>query len=68
MKESLTLLLNAEGLGTVIAFILGWFLPDITVMVTIQSAGFILMLIATFLVTHFNDKNLMKDNEVEISD
>lgn len=66
MKESLTLLLNAQGLGTFLAFLIGWFLPDITVMVTFQSAGFILMLIATFLTTHFNEKKIRREVEVTV--
>lgn len=66
MKESLTLLLNAQGLGTLIAFLIGWVLPDITVMVTFQSAGFILMLIATFLTTHFHEKKIRREVEVTV--
>ena len=65
-KESLTVLLNAAGLGTFLAFIIGWFLPDMTVMVTIQSAGFVLMLVMAFLTTQFSFSKTKKRSEVEV--
>lgn len=68
-KESVNLLMNAMGIGTLLGFITGWVTNDVTIMVTIQSSGIVLMLIATFFATRFNDnyqvKNVLKSGGIK---
>ncbi len=59
-KEALNLIVNAFGMGTLLGFMTGWFTQDSTIILTLQSAGMVLMLIATFLVTRFREDAQLK--------
>jgi maltodextrin utilization protein YvdJ len=52
-KEAMNLTLNATGLPTIIAAVLGLIYFDITVMIGIQSLGAVLLIAMTFLKTRF---------------
>lgn len=58
IKESFNFIVNALGLPTVVAAIVGLLHFDVVVMLTIQSFGLIFMLLAVFYQTRFNDENI----------
>lgn len=65
-KESFNLILNASGIGTLLAVLIGLVHFDMTIMIGFQSLGLVIMLTAVFAVTHFSDtpiKNKRKRNE-----
>ena len=61
-KESLNLMLNAMGMPVFLAFIFGIFNPDVTVIMTIQTLGLVLMLVAIYFQTHFSETYLLLNN------
>lgn len=61
-KESVNLILNALGIPSLLALISGFVQFDVIVMLTIQSVGLALMILAVFYTTRFNDKVLIKKN------
>lgn len=54
-KESLNVVLNAAGLGTIFATLIGFYQFDMTIVIGIQSLGLVVMLTAVFAATHFSD-------------
>lgn len=54
-KESVNLVLNALGLPTLIAMLLGIIQFNIITMIMIQTFGFIMMLLLIFMKTRFSD-------------
>ncbi|MGX7419770.1 DUF1189 domain-containing protein [Carnobacterium gallinarum] len=54
-KESFNLVLNAAGLGSFFALLIGLYHFDMTILIGIQSLGLVLMLTAVFAATHFNE-------------
>ncbi|WP_414838493.1 DUF1189 domain-containing protein [Carnobacterium sp. TMP28] len=65
-KESVNLILNALGIPSLLALISGFIQFDVVVMLTIQSVGLALMILAVFYTTRFNDKVLVKNNRKAI--
>ncbi|MCA9765969.1 MAG: DUF1189 family protein [Carnobacterium sp.] len=65
-KESVNLILNALGIPSLLALISGFIQFDVVVMLTIQSIGLALMILAVFYTTRFNDKVLVKNNRKAI--
>lgn len=57
-KESMNLILNLLSLPTIVAMIIGLFYFDITVLVTIQYLGLVIMLFVIYAKTQFNDRKL----------
>lgn len=54
-KESVNLVLNCLGLSTIVAVVFGVLFYDMSLMLTIQSLGMVLMLLAVFYKTNLND-------------
>ncbi|EAC9669803.1 DUF1189 domain-containing protein, partial [Listeria monocytogenes] len=52
-KESTNVILNALGVGSLVAMLAGFIGADIILMIGIQSLGMLLMLFLTFLKTRF---------------
>ncbi|SEL11355.1 Maltodextrin utilization protein YvdJ [Carnobacterium iners] len=61
-KESVNLILNALGIPSLLVLISGFIQFDVVVMLTIQSIGLALMILAVFYTTRFNDKVPVKNN------
>lgn len=55
-QESVNLMLNAIGLGSVFSLIVGLIYFDMTVVLSVQSLGLVMMLLAIFMKTRFNDE------------
>lgn len=54
-QESLNLILNGLGLSTLVGMIVGIISFDMTLVLSIQSFGLVLMLLGVFVRTRFND-------------
>lgn len=54
-QESLNLILNGLGLSTVLGMVVGLISFDMTLVLSIQSFGLVLMLLGVFVTTRFND-------------
>ncbi|RDW16963.1 DUF1189 domain-containing protein [Oceanobacillus arenosus] len=54
-KESVNLIVNAMGLASVISMVIGLIRYDMITMLMIQSFGAVLMILAVFYKTRFND-------------
>lgn len=59
-KESVNLILNVLSLPTIAAMIVGLFYFDVTILVTVQYLGLVIMLFVIYYKTQFNDKKLEK--------
>lgn len=57
-KESINLVLNSLTLPTIVAMIIGILQFDVTIMITIQTIGLIVMLFVIYYKTYFNDKRV----------
>lgn len=57
-KESVNLVLNSLTLPTIVSMITGILYFDVTIMVTVQSVGLIVMLFIIYYKTYFNDERL----------
>lgn len=57
-KESINLVLNSLTLPTIVAMISGILQFDVTIMITIQTIGLIVMLFVIYYKTYFNDKRV----------
>ncbi|MGY3750483.1 hypothetical protein [Vagococcus acidifermentans] len=62
-KESVNLILNCLGLSSLAAMITGFVQFDVIVMMMVQSFGMVLMLLAVFAKTKFQDKQMIKMKE-----
>lgn len=62
-KESINLMVNVLSLPTILSMIFGLFYFDITLMVTMQTIGLIIMLFIIYYKTQFNDDNIETENE-----
>lgn len=54
-QESLNLILNGLGLSTLLGMVVGLISFDMTLVLSIQSFGLVLMLLGVFVTTRFND-------------
>ncbi|MBP1040747.1 DUF1189 domain-containing protein [Vagococcus sp. BWB3-3] len=54
-QESLNLVLNGLGLSTMLGMVVGLISFDMTLVLSIQSFGLVLMLLGVFVTTRFND-------------
>lgn len=55
-KEAVAIALMSLGLPSLVCMVLGFWLMNPLEMITLQGIGFIIMLVWTFWVTHFNDE------------
>ena len=63
-KESVNLILNLLTLPTIIAMIFSLFHFDITLMLSIQTLGLVLMLIMVYYKTKLNDNNILNTEQM----
>ncbi|HIZ71509.1 MAG TPA: DUF1189 family protein [Candidatus Atopostipes pullistercoris] len=63
-KESVNLILNLLTLPTIIAMIFSLFHFDITLMLSIQTLGLVLMLIIVYYKTKLNDNNILNTEQM----
>lgn len=54
--EANQIILNTMGLPSFLSSLLGWFVNDISMILTLQGLGFLIMLALTYFKTHFNDE------------
>lgn len=59
-RESVTLILNAMGLSSVLAMVVGLIKFDMTIVLSIQSLGLVVMLLAVFVKTRFNEDQTLR--------
>lgn len=62
-KESTNIILNSMGVGAICGMIAGFFSPDITLIIGVQSMLLVLMLFLAYLKTHFQVKQLTEKTE-----
>lgn len=63
-KESVNLIVNAMGVPVLLAVLFGLANPDITILMTIQTLGLVLMIVAIYFQTHFS-KRYLKNKQQE---
>lgn len=65
-QESLNLVLNGLGLSTLLGMVVGLISFDMTLVLSIQSFGLVLMLLGVFVTTRFNDQYISnKGNKLQ---
>lgn len=62
-KESVNIILNSMGVPVLLAFLFGLYNPDITILMTIQTLGLVLMIVAIYFQTRFSEKYLKKKQQ-----
>lgn len=59
-KESVNLILNAMGIPVLLAFLLGIVMPDISMIMSVQTFGLVLMLVLIYFRTQFSEDYVAK--------
>lgn len=59
-KESVNLILNAMGIPILLAFLLGLVMPDISMIMSVQTFGLVVMLVLIYFRTQFSEDYVAK--------
>lgn len=59
-KESVNLILNAMGIPVLLAFLLGLVMPDISMIMSVQTFGLVVMLVLIYFRTQFSEDYVAK--------
>ncbi|APZ49192.1 hypothetical protein BW721_05590 [Jeotgalibaca sp. PTS2502] len=59
-KESVNLILNAMGIPVLLAFLLGIVMPDISMIMSVQTFGLVLILVLIYFRTQFSEDYIAK--------
>ncbi|MHC5375038.1 hypothetical protein ACYSNU_14700 [Enterococcus sp. LJL120] len=61
-KESLSIIIQCLGLGTILAFVFGLIYYDVTMMIAVQMLTMIILLFAIYIRTKFKDQKVSGEN------
>ena len=62
-KEAVNLILNAMGLPSLLTMVVGLFVPEITIMMSVQTFGVVIYLVWTYYKTRFSEGFLEREDK-----